>query len=90
MTKFVNNKAAERYEYHVDNSFAFANYHFEDKTLFIDYVEAPHELRGTGAAGELMKYIMEDAKKENRKVYPICGYAVSWLRRHSEYDALVQ
>ena len=86
---FRKNVGANRYEYHVGDRFAFANYRLQDKTLFIDYVEAPVELRGTGAAGTLMEVVMQEVKKDHLKVVPICGYAASWLRRHKEYAELM-
>lgn len=85
---FSDNKAKSRFEYQVDQSTAFANYHVTGETLYIDYVEAPPELRGSGAAGKLMQYVMDTARTQNQKVIPICGYAASWITRHTEYDDL--
>ena len=50
----------------------------------IDYVFAPPELRGTGAAGRLMEGVVADVRSRNLKITPLCGYAVAWLKRHSE------
>ena len=80
--EFRDNPAKRRFEYQVGEAMAYANYRREGGTLYIDYVEAPQELRGTGAAGKLMEHIVETAKKENLEIVPICGYAASWLRRH--------
>ncbi len=82
MSDFSDNKAQSRFEYKVGNTFAYADYRREGKTLFIDYVEAPPELRGTGTAGRLMAEIAEVAKKEQLEIVPICSYAAHWLRRH--------
>ena len=82
MSDFSDNKAQRRFEYKVGDLFAFADYRREGKTLFIDYVEAPPELRGTGAAGKLMEQIVVFAKTEQLEIEPICSYAVHWLRRH--------
>jgi uncharacterized protein len=79
---FSDNTAKSRFEYKVGDATAFADYRREGGTLFIDYVEAPVELRGTGAAGKLMEKIMETARQEELKVVPICGYAASWIRRN--------
>lgn len=79
---FTDNTAKSRFEYTVNGATAFADYRREGSTLYIDYVEAPPELRGTGAAGNLMKHIMEAAQRENLKVVPICGYAASWISRN--------
>ena len=84
MNDFSDNKAQSRFELKVDNSIAYADYRREGSTLFIDYVEAPPELRGTGAAGKLMEQIVAVADRENLSIVPICGYAVHWLARHKK------
>lgn len=82
MTDVTDHAARSRYELAVDGHITFANYRRTGDTLYIDYVEAPPALRGTGAAGRLMAGVMEHAKADNLKVVPICSYAVSWLRRN--------
>jgi len=79
---FSDNTLKSRFEYAVNGSIAYANYRREGTTLYIDYVEAPTELRGTGAAGELMQNIIDVAQKEKLKVVPICGYAAAWMARN--------
>ncbi len=79
---FTDNKSSNRFEYHTDGTFAFANYRTKDHTLYIDYVEAPMELRGTGAASTLMGEIMTHAHAHKLEVIPICGYAAAWMKRH--------
>ena len=83
----TDNQSASRYELTIDGQTAFANYHRTDDVLYIDYVESPPALRGTGATGQLMEGVMAHAKQKNLKVFPICSYAVSWLRKHPEYAA---
>lgn len=77
------NIALGRYELEVDGHIVFANYTRDGKTLHINHVEAPIALRGKGAAGELMRQIMEFAKVEKLQVIPFCGYAAAWVRKHS-------
>jgi predicted GNAT family acetyltransferase len=79
---FTDNTKRNRFEYTVDGGVAFANYRREGSTLYIDYVEAPVEWRGSGAAGKLMQKIIELAQKENLNVVPICGYAAAWMTRN--------
>ena len=67
----------------------YANVRKDTNRLYIDYVFAPPELRGTGAAGQFMRALMDVVRTENLKVIPTCGYAASWLRRHSDYHDLV-
>ncbi len=79
---FHDNESASRYELTVDGEVAYATYKLDGKTLYINYVEAPESLRGTGAAGRLMEQIVNLAKAHHYTIVPICGYAASWLRRH--------
>jgi predicted GNAT family acetyltransferase len=67
----------------------FALYERRPSDLVIRHVEAPVPLRGTGAAGELMRGVAEIARAEGRTIIPACGYARAWLRRHKEYSDLL-
>ncbi|NBO18916.1 MAG: N-acetyltransferase [Proteobacteria bacterium] len=73
----------KRFEIDISGHTVFATYRLEGKTLFIDHVEAPPALRGTGAAGALMKDILTRANGDGLTITPICGYAASWLRRNA-------
>jgi hypothetical protein len=75
------NAAEHRFEIGEGGGVVFANYRRTDDSLFIDHVEAPPALRGTGAAGALMEAIVEQAAAEGRAIVPVCGYAAAWLRR---------
>jgi len=77
------NHEARRFELDVEGQVVFANYRRGEGTLFIDHVEAPPSLRGTGAAGALMQAIVAEAQAEKRAIVPVCGYAAAWLRRHA-------
>jgi uncharacterized protein len=61
----------------------FARYRRAPGQLYIDHVEAPPHLRGTGAAGALMQAIVDEARAEGREIVPVCGYAAAWLRRRT-------
>lgn len=78
----INNIQKSRFELEVQGHIAYADYAIENDVLHIKYVFAPPELRGTGAAGNLMKEIVQFAEENHMKINPICGYAASWLRRH--------
>jgi predicted GNAT family acetyltransferase len=80
--EFRDNKASGRFELDVDGQIVYATYNFDGKILYINYVEAPPGLRGSGATGRLMEHIVEIANAQDCKIVPICGYAATWLRRH--------
>jgi uncharacterized protein len=86
----TDNADAQRYELVVDDKVVFADYSLSGDTLRIHYVEAPPELRGSGAAGRLMEGVARIAKDNHWRIVPICGYAAAWLRRHKEYHSLLR
>jgi predicted GNAT family acetyltransferase len=79
----TDNKAASRFELAEEGYTAYADYRIDGTMLYINYVFSPPELRGKGTAGRLMEGIVDSAKTANLEIYPICGYAASWMKRHS-------
>ena len=82
------NRELHRYELPVDGEVVFADYRRQPGRLVITYVEAPPALRGTGAAGRLMQQVLEQARADQVKVLPLCGYARAWMQRHPEFKDL--
>ena len=78
-----------RYEMEEAGLTSWADYRRAGERLYIDHVESPPALRGTGAAGRLMAALSADARARSLKITPICGYAAAWLRRSKEFGDLV-
>jgi len=89
MDRLHDNADAGQYELDIDGQTVFARYRRGDGVLTILWVEAPAALRGTGAAGRLMKLVAQEAREKGWRVVPVCGYAAAWLRRSPEYRELV-
>ena len=78
-----------RYEMDEEGLTSWADYRRSGDRLYIDHVESPMALRGTGAAGRLMASLSADARARSLRLMPICGYAAAWLRRSKEFADLV-
>ena len=89
MDQLRDNAAANRYELDVDGETVFANYRKAEGVLTILWVESPPSLRGTGAAGRLMKLLAREAASSSWRIVPVCGYAAAWLRRSPEFRGLI-
>jgi uncharacterized protein len=87
--KVTDNARRSRFELAEEGEIAFANYRLNDSVLALPYVEAPEALRGKGTAGRLMEGVVAHARARHLKVVPICGYAVSWFRRHPEHNDIL-
>ena len=84
-----NNTAQSRYEMDEQGMTSWADYRLSGDRLFIDHVEAPPALRGTGASGRLMAALAADARARGLKIVPVCGFAAAWLRRSHEFRGLL-
>ena len=89
MSDLRDNTEAGQYELDINGETSFAKYRKQDGVLTILWVEAPPALRGTGAAGKLMTLVAEEARQNNWRVVPVCGYAAAWLRGSKQYRDLV-
>src|SRR5262245_51391948 len=84
-----NNEGAQRWEAHVDQHVALAEYRRRGDTIFFIHTEVPRELEGQGVASKLVKAALEDARAQHLVVVPFCPFVASYIRRHPDYKALV-
>ena len=84
MAELHDNLALGRFELVEQGQVVFGDYRRVGGTVYINHVEAPPALRGTGAAGRFMEALVEAARRDGLTLVPVCSYAVAWLRRHPE------
>lgn len=80
--EIIFNTQLGRYEMQMGGHVVFANIRREGDTVTINHVEAPPELRGTGAAGRFMEKLLQHLRAQKLDVVPVCGYAAAWMRKH--------
>ncbi len=89
MAEMIENSALQRYEMVFGDAVVFVTVRRAGQVVQLLHVEAPPALRGTGAAGQFMAALMAHLRGQGLKAYPVCPYAVTWLRRHPEYQDVV-
>lgn len=89
MSELRDKPAEGRFEMDEQGMTSWADYRLAGERMFIDHVEAPPPLRGTGASGRLMAAVAAEARARGLRITPICGYAAAWLRRSDEFRDLV-
>lgn len=57
--------------------------------LALTHTEVPEEFEGKGVGGALVKGVLEIVRGEGLKVVPTCQFVSAYLRRHPEYQELV-
>lgn len=78
----------DRYEMDEQGLTSWADYRRIGTRLYVDHVESPIPLRGTGASGRLMAALAQDARDKGLRITPICGYAAAWLKRSAAFGDL--
>jgi uncharacterized protein len=87
--KIENNESTHRWEAHLDQHLAVAEYRRRGETIFFIHTEVPRELDGQGVASQLVKTALDDARTQHLVVVPFCPFVAGYIRRHPDYKALV-
>lgn len=56
------------------------------EVLIIDHTRVSEELRGQGTGEELVRAVVDKARKESLKIVPECSYAAHQFEKHPEYN----
>lgn len=62
---------------------------FKEGVVVVDHTYVNPSLRGQGIASKLMKAVCQYIDKQHLKLIATCPYAVVWLKRHQEYQYLI-
>lgn len=80
----VHNPAASRFEAEVGGRLAVCVYREQAGVLALTHTEVPPAAQGQGVAAALVRETLAWARREHRKVRPLCSYVASYMRRHPE------
>lgn len=87
--RFRVNEEKLRFEADLGDAIAFVDYRWHKETLALMYIFVPPEHRGRGVSERLMKFVLDHADKENRKVLIYCSHIAKYIRLHPEYRHLL-
>ncbi len=81
---------AERYAvYDGDELQGWIIYDHLGSTLRLLHAEVPPLMRNKGVGGDVVQAILDDLRTSSTdRVQPVCGFVVTWMRRHPEYADL--
>ncbi len=81
----------ERYEIHVDGELAgFTEYRGHGATRAFTHTEIEPRFEGQGLGGQLLSATLDDVRRRELHVLPICPFVKAYLARHEEYLDLVE
>lgn len=86
-----NNPEKQRFEITVDGEFAgVAVYRIDDGRVVLPHVEVLPQFEGGGVGSTLVRQALDTIRAEGwGTVVPACPFANAWIRRHPEYQDLV-
>lgn len=83
--------AASRYTLTVDGQLASVlDYRANDSAISMTRTFTVPSFRGTGLAGELVEFAVNDIEaNDTRRIVPMCWYVADWFQTHGERGALL-
>jgi predicted GNAT family acetyltransferase len=84
-----NNAAANQFEVAIDGMTAFTAYSLKAGRIILIHTQVPPELEGQGVGNALARASLDYARSEGLRVVPRCAFISAFIRRHNEYQDLV-
>jgi len=60
-----------------------------ENLIIIDHTQVSEELNGQGVGKLLLKELVDWARKENKKIIPLCPYAKAQMEKNKEYHDMI-
>ncbi|AXG73399.1 N-acetyltransferase [Flavobacterium arcticum] len=86
---FSINEAQNQFELEIGEHTVFLEYYMEGDKMLMTHTEAPQELRGTGAASNLVNQALQYAKNNSLVVVPLCSYVADYINKHPEWNTIL-
>jgi len=84
-----NNEDLNRYELVVDDALVgIADYRLDGETLVFPHTEIVPRLRGRGLGEQLVRGALDDVRRRNAKVRPLCWFVDEFIQHNSDYADL--
>jgi hypothetical protein len=81
---------SHRFEVELEGLTCVLTYYLKDQVLDFNHTGVPKQLEGRGIAASLVHEGLEYAKQTGMRVIPSCPYVAAYIRRHPEYQYLVE
>ena len=89
-TAISNDTQQQQFQARVNGELAYLEYRWHNNLLALMHTFVPASLEGQGLASALAKYALDYARENNLKVLVYCPFVAAYLKRHPEYNILVE
>lgn len=66
-----------------------AEYRLRGDTYLFTHTEVDPEFQSRGVANRLARAALDDVRDQGRTLVPLCPFIAAYIRRHPEYDEIV-
>ncbi|MEU6780547.1 GNAT family N-acetyltransferase [Nonomuraea angiospora] len=89
-TEVVDNSTESRFEVLVDGKVAgFADYRLLPTKIVFTHTEVLPAYEGQGLASRLVAFALQSSADTGLRVVPLCPYVAKYIKRHPEFQHLV-
>ncbi|NOY99859.1 MAG: N-acetyltransferase [Chloroflexi bacterium] len=81
---------AERFEIHAGGHTAVLDYRLDGNVIMFTHTGVPPALEGQGVGSRIVRAGLEYAREQGHQVVPACSFVAAYIRRHPEYQDLVE
>ncbi|MDR1853074.1 MAG: N-acetyltransferase [Propionibacteriaceae bacterium] len=84
------NEEQSWYEVDIDGKLAALTHFTQNGNISIfDHTETEPAYEGQGLAAKVVQFALDDVRAKGGKIWPLCPFVLSWLRKHPDYSDLV-
>lgn len=88
--RIADNPERHRYEAFLgDSRAAYSEYELEPGRIVFTHTVVRPQYEGRGVGSRLAKFALDDARDHGLRITPVCPFVRAYLRRHPEYDSIV-
>jgi len=85
----TDNEEKKRYEFQLPEHTPFLEYIRTKDKIYLTHTEVPVALEGQGIGSQLVKQVLEDIKKKELTLVPLCPFVAHYLKEHPQWKELV-
>ena len=86
----TDNTAEQQFEMNISGHIAFIAYEPSGDALALTHTEVPMALEGKGIGSTLVEKTLSYIEEKQQKIVPLCPFVSSYIKRHQEWQRIVQ
>lgn len=86
----IDNQELNQYEFDLGEFTPKIEYQRKGNKIYLIHTEVPTELEGQGIGAQLVQKALADIEEQQLTLVPLCPFVASYLKRHPEWNRLVE